>query len=45
MQIQEEEKVIKWHRQNMKDFYMTTEILKKVSSKTSSDIWILEFKS
>lgn len=41
MQIQEEEKVIKGHRQNMKYFHMATVILKKVSSKTSSDIWIL----
>lgn len=45
MQIQEEEKVIKGHRQNMKYFCLTTVILRKVSSKTCSDIWILEFKS
>lgn len=43
MQIQEEN-VIKGHRQNVTYSYMTTEILKDVSSKTSSDVWILEFK-
>jgi len=36
MQIQEGEKVIKGHSQNMKYFHMTTAILRKVSSKTSS---------
>lgn len=42
--LQEEEKVINGHRQNSKYFYMTAVILKKVSSKTSSDTWILELK-